>query len=106
MADDSIIEKNSGSPMATSCLVIALLALVAAVFFQLVEIGELRGDDARSAKEIVSREATSFNKKVKDLEATVSGMDEKLGNAIGGTTGTDEDELDDADEDEDEDEEE
>ncbi|MCZ6795666.1 MAG: hypothetical protein O7J95_18835 [Planctomycetota bacterium] len=40
-SNEEIIEKRDSSPVATSCLVIAVLALIGAVVFHLYEIGEL-----------------------------------------------------------------
>jgi hypothetical protein len=41
-SNDDIIEKKASAPVATSCLVIACVALIGAIVFQLLEIGEYR----------------------------------------------------------------
>ena len=103
MADVSIIEKNSGSPMATSCLVIALVALLGAIFFQLVEINELRGGEESSADDIVTRYENSFKKRTRGASDSIKEVNSRLDIAMGGE-GAAEDELEEIDEDEEEEE--
>ena len=98
MADDSIIEKNTSSPMATSCLLIAAVALLLGIFVHLVEIAELRGEEDRSAKSIVGKEKKSFDKKVRGVQDSLQELEDGLDSAIAGSGST----SDGLDEDEDE----
>ncbi len=41
-ASEEIIEKKAGSPVATSCLIIAMIALLGAIVFQVMELAEYR----------------------------------------------------------------
>ena len=100
MVDDSIIEKNTSSPMATSCLLIAAVALLLGIFVHLVEIGELRGEDDRSAKSVVSKEKKSFDKKVRSVNDILQELNDGLDNAIAGSGSASDDLTGDEEEDE------
>jgi hypothetical protein len=76
-ATEEIIEKKSSSPVATSCLIIAMIAMLAAMAFQLIELGEYRKNPlpADIAKKR-SVDITNFQKSVNDILAkTAAGGD-------------------------------
>ena len=86
--DDGILERRTTSPMATACLLISFVALLGAVTFNLIEIGEMRatGDGKRDATEQRSADFTALDTKIKailDAEA-VSRKDVEEATGLGG----------------------
>ncbi len=100
--DDGILERRTTSPMATACLLISFVALLGAVTFNLIEIGEMRatGDGKRDATKQRSADFTALDTKIKailDAEA-VSRKDVEEATGLGGDGGDDDgDTLDDLD---------
>ena len=86
-ASEEIIEKKSGSPVATSCLIIAVAALLAAIILQLVEMGEYRKGDlvknsANPGTAKANSDITAFTNKVQDIlkkKAAGDGQEEGAG---------------------------
>ncbi len=100
--DDGILERRTTSPMATACLLISFVALLGAVTFNLIEIGEMRatGDGKRDATKQRSADFTALDTKIKailDAEA-VSRKDVEEATGLGGDgVDGDDDALDDLD---------
>src|SRR5688572_11815210 len=61
---EEIIEKKASSPIATSCLVIAVVALLGGMIFQILEIGQYR----RPGIETLNRPNPGIEKAKADLE--------------------------------------
>ncbi|HVR76608.1 MAG TPA: hypothetical protein VMT52_19925 [Planctomycetota bacterium] len=61
---EEIIEKKASSPIATSCLVIAVVALMGGMIFQLLEIGQYR----RPGIETLNRPTPGVEKMKADIE--------------------------------------
>jgi len=72
-SSEEIIEKKASSPIATSCLIIACLALFGAILFQLVEIGQYRsGSVPTNVKKGPGQDqAAKFTKTMKDAVSSI-----------------------------------
>jgi len=75
---EEIIEKRDTSPLATSCLAVALLAIIGAITFQVMELAEIRADWAVTERD--QGKILRAKREVADLESRVSGPEGVLAN--------------------------
>jgi hypothetical protein len=69
MADNGILERQASDPIATACLLVSFFALVFAVGFQVVEVGEIRDSQAGSqeARLVEQADLKGFSDRVDGL---------------------------------------
>jgi len=80
-AAEEIIEKKTGSPIATSCLILSVVAILGAIVLQLAELGEYRRgqlDQGRTpGKALAKKDLDKLRSEVKAIvEKKAAGVDE------------------------------
>lgn len=97
--DDGILERRTTSPMATACLLISFVALLGAVTFNLIEIGEIRAtsDGKRDATKQRSSDFEDLDTKIKALLEAHAVARKDVEEAAGLGDGDDDDDAPDAD---------
>ena len=85
-SNEKIIEKRDSSPVATSCLVIAVLALIGAVVFHLYDIGELTANlDADEVAALLEGDDIPLDDRLarieREVDAAIKDADTKVDKA-------------------------
>jgi ElaB/YqjD/DUF883 family membrane-anchored ribosome-binding protein len=74
--NEEIIERKEGSPVATSCLIIACVAIIGAITMQIAELTQVR-----ASWDPQEREANQVLKVKADQERIIDGIQKILGNS-------------------------
>lgn len=86
-AAEEIIEKKTSSPLATSCLILAVVALLGAIALQLAELGEYRKGAPVSGPLPGAKQARDDSKSLGDRVDKILKETVTTGDATGDATG-------------------